>query len=88
MELIIKGYGEKIIKVLGIFICVVGTIVAIIYPPVSLLGINLGWDFIWADQGFGTYTYNFINAGYLAIEIIVINAIGLGLFFWGRKRQS
>lgn len=75
-------------KTLGIFICVLGTVGAIIYPPVALLGINLGWDFIWADQGFGTHTYNFINAGFLAIEIIVINAIGLWLFFLGRKRTS
>ena len=74
-------------KGLGILICIAGTIGAILFPPLQLLGIRGGWSFILADQGFGTRSYNFIDTGTLLIELLIINGIGLGLFFYSRTRS-
>jgi hypothetical protein len=71
---------------IGVVICVVGTIGAILHPPLELRGIGVGWGFILADQGFGTYSYDFINMGTLLIELLIINGIGLALFFLGRRQ--
>ena len=75
-------------KKLGIAICVVGTICAILYPPLEFLGISGGWDFIWADQGFGARSFNLIDTSLLLIELLIINGIGIGLFFLGRRRTG
>ena len=33
-------------KILGILICVLGTVGAVLFIPCQILGINLGWHFI------------------------------------------
>ena len=79
-------------KTLGITICIVGTILAILFVPTQLLGTNTGWRFIFgaADAGFGLGKiryYEFINGTMLMLELILINGIGLALFFIGRRQM-
>lgn len=74
-------------KNIGIAICIAGSIIAIIYPPLSLMGFN-GFGFILGNAGFGVKNYNLINTGTLILELILINGIGLALYFFGKKQDS
>jgi len=38
-------------KDLGIGICIIGSIIAILFVPCQFLGINAGWHFIFDDAG-------------------------------------
>lgn len=74
-------------KDLGIGICIIGSIVAILYVPCQFLGINAGWHFIFGDSGLGMKNYQFINFGLLLLELILINGIGLALIFFGKSKK-
>jgi hypothetical protein len=74
-------------KDLGIGICIIGSIIAILYVPCQFLGINAGWYFILGDAGFGMKNYQLINTGLLILELILINGIGLAFFFFGKSKK-
>jgi len=84
--------GEKMnIKRLGIWICILGSIVAIMFPPCKILGMSAGWHFIFeCEKFFGTMlcTYHFIDISALLLELILINGIGLALYFYGMKQEE
>ena len=72
-------------KILGILICLFGTIGAILFVPCQFLGTNVGWHFILEDEGSGLHAYNFINTTAWFLQLIGVNAIGLTMFFLGRR---
>jgi len=72
-------------KDLGIGICIIGSIIAILFVPCQFLGIGAGWHFILGDAGYGMKNYQFINFGLLFLELFLINGIGLALIFFGKK---
>ena len=76
-------------KDLGIGICIIGSIIAILFIPCQFLGINVGWNFILRDSlgDFGMKNYKFINTGLLLLELILINGIGLALIFFGKSKK-
>ena len=74
-------------KDLGIGICIIGSIIAILFVPCQFLGINAGWYFILGDAGFGMKNYQLINTGLLILELILINGIGLAFFFFGKSKK-
>lgn len=79
-------------KVLGVGICIVGTVLAILFVPTEFLGTSLGWHFILGevDLGFGITekAYRLINTTTLVLELILIYGIGLALFFFGSRRRA
>ena len=74
-------------KDLGIGICIIGSIIAILFVPCQFLGINAGWHFIFDDAGFGMKNYQLINTGYLLLELILINGIGIALIYFGKSKK-
>ena len=74
-------------KDLGVGICIIGSIIAILFVPCQLLGINAGWHFILGDACFGMKNYQLINTGYLLLELIIINGVGLALIFFGKNKK-
>jgi len=71
----------------GIRICVVGSLIAILFIPCKVMGTNVGWHFILSDAGFGMESYRFIDPVVLLLELILINGIGFALFFIGNKQK-
>lgn len=74
-------------KDLGIGICIIGSIIAILLVPCQFLGINAGWHFIFDDAGFGMKNYQLINTSYLLLELILINGIGIALIYFGKSKK-
>lgn len=74
-------------KDLGIGICIIGSIIAILYVPCQFLGISAGWHFILGNAGFGMKNYQLINTGLLLLELIIINGFGLALIFFGKSKK-
>ena len=76
-------------KDLGVGICIIGSIIAILFIPCQFLGINVGWHFILGDSlgGPEMKNYQFINTGYLLLELIIINGVGLALIFFGKNKK-
>jgi hypothetical protein len=76
---------EVQLKVIGILVCVMGSLAAIAYPPYTLAGSIGGvkWGFINADIiamfGKSIKVYEYIDYKTLLIELAVINALGLGI---------
>ncbi|HXH64205.1 MAG TPA: hypothetical protein VNH42_01710 [Mariprofundaceae bacterium] len=72
-------------KRIGLIICIVGTIAAILFPPYRVLG-QAHWGFILSDIvsafGHGVPVYKHIDETTLLIELIAINAVGIALRFW------
>ncbi|MCD6318988.1 hypothetical protein J7M02_07985 [Candidatus Aerophobetes bacterium] len=73
-------------KFVGIGICIVGSLIAILFVPCKFLGMSAGWHFIFSEAGEGMKVYQFIDTTALLLELILINGVGLALFFIGRKR--
>ena len=76
---------EVQLKVIGILICVLGSLAAIAYPPYALAG-GIGgvkWGFINGDIvamfGKSIKVYEYIDYKTLLTELAVINALGLGI---------
>ena len=69
-------------KTIGIMVCVVGSIAAIVYPPYTLLD-GVKWGFIYGDIiamfGKSIKVYEYLDYKTLLIELAVINALGLGI---------
>lgn len=76
-------------KDLGIGICIIGSIIAILFIPCQFLGINVGWNFILGDSlgGPEMKNYQFINTSLLLLELIIINGVGLALIFFGKNKK-
>ncbi|MCP3950690.1 MAG: hypothetical protein GY697_00495 [Desulfobacterales bacterium] len=71
-------------KTIGILICVLGSLAAIVYPPYTLAGLGgVKWGFIFGDIvamfGKSIKVYEHLDFKTLLIELAVINALGLGM---------
>ena len=75
-----------VLSALGIIICLIGTIIAILFIPCDNLSIGYSWHFILGDVvGLkGLKNYQFINSTLLLIELLIINGFGISLFFIGK----
>jgi len=80
------GWNQgRLLKALGISLCVVGTIVAVLFVPCEVLGTSAGYHFIFEDAGYGLHSYNFINTTTLILELVFINVVGIALIFLGSR---
>jgi len=75
------------LSVLGIIICLIGTVIAILFAPCKVMDIGVGWHFILGDAGMGLKYYQLIDNTLLLIELIIINGFGISLFFVGKKTK-
>ncbi len=79
-------------KRLGILICIMGSVAALLYPPYKILGLGkVKWGFILDDvvRAFGSSvakTYDYIDKPTLAVELLVINAIGVSMILMAKRR--
>ncbi len=74
-------------KQFGIAFCVIGSIAALLFVPVEIFGVGGGWYFVFGDAGMGIKNYQLINTSMLLIELLIINGIGIGLFFFGKNAE-
>ena len=69
-------------KTIGIMICALGSIAAIVYSPYTIVG-GVKWGFIYGDIiamfGKSIKVYEYLDYKTLLIELVVINALGLGI---------
>ena len=76
-------------KTIGILVCILGTIAAIVYPPYTLLD-GAKWGFIYGDIitmfGKSIKVYEYLDYKTLLIELAVINALGLGIVIGSKAR--
>lgn len=70
------------VKKIGLYICILGSLAAALYPPYSIVDIT-GWAFLFSDIvgafGVGVPVYDHLNYIWLGGELLVINVIGLVL---------
>ena len=77
----------------GLLICIIGSIAVILFPPFKILG-ELNWGFIFDNivniKGFGgaVKVYDHIDYQTLIIELLIVNAVGLVLFFSQKKKKK
>jgi hypothetical protein len=71
------------LKNIGILICVLGSIAAILYPPYTIMD-GVKWGFINGDIiamfGKSIKVYEYLDYKTLLVELAIINALGLGIF--------
>lgn len=76
-------------KSIGIMVCVLGSIAAIVYPPYTLLD-GVKWGFIYGDIiamfGKSIKVYEYLDYKTLLIELAVINALGLGIMIGSKGK--
>lgn len=72
-------------KKLGLAICIIGSIIAVLYVPCKMIGIGTSWNFIMGNAGLGVKYYKFIDSTLLLVELVAINGVGLALYFFGKK---
>lgn len=72
---------------LGIGICIIGSILAILFVPCKIVGIGTGWHFILGNAGMGMKNYQIIDSALLLIELLLINGIGIGCYLLAHKIQ-
>jgi membrane protein DedA with SNARE-associated domain len=76
-------------KRLGLVISTVGTLVAVFFPPYLFLG-SRHWGFILTTLvslfGNSVRVYDKIDVSMLTLELVLINAIGIALIVFGRRR--
>lgn len=69
-------------KSIGILLCILGSLAAIIYPPYTILD-GVKWGFIFGDIiamfGKSIKVYEYLDFKTLLIELAIINALGLGI---------
>lgn len=75
-------------KILGTIICIGGSILAILFPPLTFMGINAGFGFLFGHAGFGIKNYQLLNTSTFFLELILINGIGMTLYVVGKKQES
>jgi hypothetical protein len=74
-------------KKVGMFICAIGSGLAILFPPISFMGMS-SFGFIFGNAGFGVKNFQLLNPTTLLVELLIINGIGLGLYFAGKRQES
>jgi len=60
-------------KELGKVICILGSILAILFPPVKFLGFSGGWHFLLGKGSMGLKMYQFVDSGLLMVELLLIS---------------
>ncbi len=73
---------------LGIGICIIGSVAAILFVPCKFLGIGTGWHFILGNAGMEMKNYQIIDSMLLLIELLVINGIGIAVYFAGKRQEE
>ena len=73
---------------LGIVVCVVGTLLALLFVPCQFLGQSGGWRFVFGDAGFGYQNYQFIDKGLLFGELVLANGLGIAIILIGRATSA
>jgi hypothetical protein len=53
----------RLLRLVGILICMVGTIFAVLLPPCEVGGESVGYHFLFQGAGYGQRAYNFIDWG-------------------------
>lgn len=73
----------------GQFVCVVGSLLAILFPPYTMLG-GVRWGFLLSSIvsafGKGMYVYKYIDYTVLLAELVLINGLGLALIFLAARQ--
>jgi len=71
------------LKAIGILVCVLGSIAAVLYPPYTLMD-GVKWGFIYGDIialfGKSIKVYEYLDFKTLLVELAVVNALGLGIY--------
>lgn len=85
-----EAFGGCVVKVLGLFVCLFGSLAVIAYPPYRPFSLgDTQWGFILDDivSAFGKSIaiYDHIAWQTLAIELVAINAVGLVLILLARR---
>lgn len=82
------------LSLLGKLICISGTAVVLLFPPYEFLG-GVRWGFLFSSivSGFGKglYVYEHIDYAVLVMELVLVNGVGVALFFAGiqeRRRRG
>ncbi|MDH5376924.1 MAG: hypothetical protein OEX00_01215 [Gammaproteobacteria bacterium] len=74
-------------KQFGLIICLLGTLMVVLYPPYSVLG-GTHWGFVWQDIvsvfGHGVSVLDNIDYKLLVVELVLINTLGVGLVWISR----
>jgi|GEM_PF-3513002 len=78
----------ELLKQLGLGLCLFGSLIAILFIPCKVLGMSVGWHFVLGDVGYGLKNYHFLDTGTLILELILINGIGMGLYFLGTQHRG
>jgi hypothetical protein len=78
-------------KYLGIGVCVIGSILAILFVPTKILGTSTGWHFIGGEVSIDggliiVPAHEILDISTLILELIFINGIGIAIYYLGRKR--
>jgi hypothetical protein len=81
--------GEIVMKNFGKGLCIAGSILAILFLPLSIpfLGFQT-FGFILGNAGFGIKNFQLLDMGILCLELILINGVGLALFIVGKKQEN
>ena len=80
------------LKEIGIAVCVVGTILAILFVPTT---VQWGYRFIFdgdchtfRGETYCMWPYEYIDTVTLLLELILINGIGLALYYFGMEQEG
>ena len=81
------------LKEIGIAVCVVGTILAILFVPCTGGLTSWGWHFILGEfcrhgRGCGISPIKWLDTTTLLLELILINGVGLALYYFGMKQEE
>jgi len=76
------------LKIVGICICVIGSIIASVYVPVKSFGQYIGHFFGGTNMMFGITTWNMMDTTTLMLELIFINGVGLALVAIGVLQEK
>ena len=80
--------GEGGAYALGLAVCVVGTLLALLFVPCQFLGQSAGWRFVAGDAGVGYQNYQFIDKGLLFGELVLLNGVGVAIILIGRATSA
>jgi hypothetical protein len=69
-------------------VCIIGSVLAVLFPPLKVLGMSAGWGFLFGTAGMGMMNYQFIDVTSLLLELILINGVGIALYFIGLNKLS
>lgn len=74
-------------KNLGKWLCILGSIIALLFPPFSYYE-GISFRFIFGNPlGNPLYNFSYVHKGILILELILINGLGLAMVFLGKKNN-